>query len=118
MQIAPRTYWAHRSSAPSKRSLWDTTITEMLAGVYEPDEKGKRPPECLYGSLKMWAHLQGQGIPVARCAVERIMRSHGWRGEVRARTAPPSGIRPPPGRRTWCGGVSTHRGPTSWTWPI
>ena len=31
--IAPRTYWAHRSSAPSKRALWDTTITEILAGV-------------------------------------------------------------------------------------
>ena len=30
--IAPRTYWAHRSSAPSKRALWDTTITEILAG--------------------------------------------------------------------------------------
>jgi hypothetical protein len=30
VQIAPRTYWAHRSSAPSKRALWDTTITEIL----------------------------------------------------------------------------------------
>jgi putative transposase len=35
--IAPRTYWAHRSSAPSKRALWDTGITEILAGYYEPD---------------------------------------------------------------------------------
>jgi len=35
VQIAPRTYWAHRSSAPSKRALWDTTITEILAGYYE-----------------------------------------------------------------------------------
>ena len=34
VQIAPRTYWAHRSSAPSKRALWDTTITEILAGYY------------------------------------------------------------------------------------
>ena len=25
VQIAPRTYWAHRSRAPSKRELWDTT---------------------------------------------------------------------------------------------
>jgi putative transposase len=33
--IAPRTYWAHRSAAPSKRALWDTTITEILAGYYE-----------------------------------------------------------------------------------
>jgi hypothetical protein len=32
VQIAPRTYWAHRVAAPSKRALWDTTITEILAG--------------------------------------------------------------------------------------
>ena len=45
VQIAPRTYWAHRSAAPSKRALWDTTITEILAGYYEPDADRKRPPE-------------------------------------------------------------------------
>ena len=88
VQIAPRTYWAHCSSAPSKRALWDTTITEILAGYYEPDADGKRPPESLYGSLKMWAHLQRQGIPVARRTVERIMRHNGWRGVTRARRAP------------------------------
>jgi len=32
--IAPRAYWAHRAAAPSKRALWDTTITEILAGNY------------------------------------------------------------------------------------
>jgi hypothetical protein len=37
----------------------------------------------LYGSLKMWAHLQRQGIPVARRTVERIMRANGWRGATR-----------------------------------
>ncbi len=88
VHIAPRTYWAHRLAAPSKRALWDTTITEILAGVYEPDAEGKRPPECLYGSLKMWAHLQRQGIPVARCTVEKIMRARGWRGVTRARRPP------------------------------
>jgi putative transposase len=88
VQIAPRTYWAHCSSAPSKRALWDTTITEILAGYYEPDADGKRPPESLYGSLKMWAHLRRQGIPVARRTVERIMRHNGWRGVTRARRAP------------------------------
>ena len=88
VQIAPRTYWAHRVAAPSKRALWDTTITEILAGYYEPDADGKRPPESLYGSLKMWAHLQRQGIPVARRTVERIMRRNGWRGVIRARRAP------------------------------
>ena len=88
VQIAPRTYWAHRLAAPSKRALWDTTITEILAGFYEPDADGKRPPESLYGSLKMWAHLQRQGIPVARRTVERIMPANGWRGATRARRAP------------------------------
>ena len=58
------------------------------AGYYEPDADGKRPPESLYGSLKMWAHLQRQGIPVARRTVERIMRHNGWRGVTRARRAP------------------------------
>ena len=95
-QIAPRTYWAHRVSAPSKRALWDTTITEILAGYYEPDAEGKRPPECLYGSLKMWAHLQRQDIPVARCTVEKIMRHNGWRGVTRARR-PPRTTEPDPG---------------------
>ena len=88
VQIAPRTYWAYRSAAPSKRALWDTTITEILAGIYEPDADGKRPPESLYGSLKMWAYLQREGIPVARCTVERIMRHNGWHGVTRARRGP------------------------------
>ena len=61
-QIAPRTYYAWAQRAPSKRALWDTTITQLLAGYYEPDEHGRRSPESLYGSLKMWAHLQRQGV--------------------------------------------------------
>lgn len=44
-KMAPRTYYAHRRRAPSQRRLWDTVITEMLAGCYEPDEHGRRPPE-------------------------------------------------------------------------
>ena len=99
VQIAPRTYWAHRLAAPSKRALWDTTITEILAGYYETRRRGKRPPESLYGSLKMWAHLQRQGIPVARRTVERIMRANGWRGATRARRAPRTTERDPAAAR-------------------
>jgi transposase InsO family protein len=65
--------------------LWELTVTEILAGYYEPDEHGRRRPESLYGAVKMWAHLNRQGIPVARCTVERIMRSRGWRGARRGR---------------------------------
>jgi putative transposase len=33
----------------------------------------------------MWAHLRRLGVPVARCTVERLMRSNGWRGGTRAK---------------------------------
>lgn len=63
--------------------MWDTAVTEILAGIYEPDKHGRRAAESLYGAEKMWAHLQRQGIPVARCTVERLMRVNGWKGVVR-----------------------------------
>jgi putative transposase len=78
----------------SKRALWDTTITEVLAGYYDPDEQGRRRPESLYGSLKMWAHLNREGITVARCTVERLMRLNGWAGVTR-HAAPRTTIRDP-----------------------
>jgi putative transposase len=86
VKIAPRTYWARARRPPSRRALADVALTAILAGIYEPDERGRRKPESLYGSLKMWEHLNRQGIPVARCTVERLMRAHGWRGVTRART--------------------------------
>lgn len=83
--IAPRTFYAWLSRPPSARTLWDTVITEVLAGYYEPDQAGRRAPESLYGATKMWAHLQRQGITVARCTVERLMRANGWQGVTRRR---------------------------------
>ncbi|QCR83609.1 hypothetical protein FCV18_22900 [Mycobacterium avium subsp. hominissuis] len=70
--IAPRTFYAWLARPPSARALWDTVITEVLAGYYEPDEHGRRKPESLYGATKMWAHLQRQGITVARCTVVAV----------------------------------------------
>jgi putative transposase len=85
VQIAPRSFYAWVSRGPSRRGLWELVITELLASYYEPDAEGRRPAESLYGSLKMWAHLQRQGVQVARCTVERLMRRHGWRGVTRRR---------------------------------
>jgi transposase InsO family protein len=95
VQIAPRTFYAWRSRGPSQRALWDTAIVELLAGYYEPGPGRPRRPESLYGASKMWAHLNRDGIPVARCTVERLMREHGWRGvrrDRRVRTTVRSGV--------------------------
>jgi putative transposase len=94
VQIAPRTYRAHLARPPSKRALWDAAITEVLAGYYEPDEQGHRPPECLYGATKRWAYLNREGIEVARCTVERLMRTNGWRGATRGPHGAHHGGRP------------------------
>lgn len=34
----------------------------------------------------MWAHLQREGIPVAKSTVERLMRRNGWQGVRRQKT--------------------------------
>ena len=97
-QIAPRTYYAWARRAPSKRLLWDTTVTEILAGYYEPGPDGRRPPESLYGVVKMWAHLNRQGVQVARCTVERLMKANGWQGVTRRRKVRTT-VRDPAGDR-------------------
>ena len=99
VQIAPSTYYAWAGRAPSKRALWDATITELLAGYYEPDAHGRRRPEWLYGSLKMWAHLQRAGHPGrpvhrgAADAGQRLAR----RDPGQDSPAPRSPTRPRPG---------------------
>lgn len=42
---------------------------------------------CVYGVRKVWRQLNREGIPVARCTVERLMRSMGLQGIVRGRRA-------------------------------
>lgn len=95
VQIAPRTFYAWCARVPSRRALWDITVTELLASCYQPDRHGRRPPESLYGAVKMWAHLRRQGVPVAKCTVARLMREHGWRGvrrDRRVRTTVSAGV--------------------------
>jgi putative transposase len=59
----------------------------VIRGVWE--EKGKK----LYGARKVWKQLRRDGVDVARCTVERLMRAQGMVGVVacrrRARTTIP-----------------------------
>jgi hypothetical protein len=65
--MATRTYWAAKSRPPSRRALKDALVTRWLAQLFEPGEDGKKKPESLYGAVKAWAHLNRQGLRVARC---------------------------------------------------
>ncbi|MBE0401866.1 IS3 family transposase [Halomonas sp. FME1] len=38
---------------------------------------------CVYGARKVWRQLRREGVNVARCTVERLMRRLGIRGVVR-----------------------------------
>ena len=40
----------------------------------------------VYGARKVWRQLQREGVAVARCTVERIMRQEGLKGVVRGET--------------------------------
>ena len=39
----------------------------------------------VYGAAKVWKQLAREGLPVARCTVERLMQRHGLRGVVRGK---------------------------------
>ena len=58
----------------SARALWDIVITEIWPATTSPTTRAARGPESLYGSVKMWAHLNRQGIIVAKRTVERLTR--------------------------------------------
>jgi putative transposase len=76
VEIAPSTYYAAKSRPESTRAARDRERAEKIEQVHE-DNYG------VYGARKVWAELNRQGVDVARCTVERLMREIGLRGLVR-----------------------------------
>ena len=76
LQVAPSTYYAARTRAPSLRSRTDEATTARIRQVHA-DNYG------VYGIRKMHAELNRQGHRVARCTVHRLMRRAGLRGITR-----------------------------------
>jgi putative transposase len=77
-KIAPNTYWAHRTRRPSQRALRDEELKAEIARVHGENLS-------VYGANKVWAQLNREGIRVARCAVERLMRQLGLSGARRGK---------------------------------
>jgi putative transposase len=84
LPIAPSTYyaWRRRLGDPSKRScraIRDEYLRDEIQRVHNESLGG------LYGAFKVWLQLKREGIDVARCTVERLMREMGLRGVTRGR---------------------------------
>lgn len=83
LQIAPSTYRAHaaRLARPELRPA-RARQDEVLMGHIERIWQGNMQ---VYGARKVWRQLQREGIEVARCTVERLMRRQGLRGVIRGK---------------------------------
>jgi putative transposase len=78
MKIAPSTYYAARSRAPSARAASDEQFLVVIERVWEENFR------C-YGVMKMWHALRRHGPHVGRDLVARLMRVAGLSGAVRGR---------------------------------
>ena len=67
--------WRSRQAAPSRRTLEDAHLLEMIVKIRTAHEFAST-----YGSPRVWLELRRQGVRVGRKRVERIMREHGLQG--------------------------------------
>ena len=74
----PNTYWVARKRPPSARQLRDGQLISEIVRVYEENLS-------VYGADKVWGQLNREGIRVARCTVERLMRQEGLAGARRGK---------------------------------
>ena len=83
LPIAPSTYYSHvakrvdpeKLSARAKR---DRVLKPEIARVFAENFE-------VYGARKVWRQLQREDVDVARCTVERLMRSMGLQGVIRGK---------------------------------
>ena len=83
LPIAPSTYYEQKAreadpSQLSARSVRDVEFREEIERVWK-EHFG------VYGARKVWRQLGREGVEVARCTVERLMREMGLQGVVRGR---------------------------------
>ena len=78
LKIAPSTYYEHAGKAPSARAQRDADLLVHIRRVHAANYG-------IYGARKVWLALNREGIAVARCTVERLMRAAGLAGAVRGK---------------------------------
>jgi transposase InsO family protein len=83
LPIAPSTYYEHKARAAEPELLpprmrRDAELSPEIRRVYDENFR-------VYGARKVWRQLGREQITVARCTVERLMRSLGLQGVVRGK---------------------------------
>jgi transposase InsO family protein len=83
LPVAPSTYytWKAQQADPSRRSARAQHEAALRADIQRVWDSNFR----VYGAEKIWRQLSREGIPAARCTVERLMRAMGLRGATRGR---------------------------------
>jgi putative transposase len=84
LQVAPSGY---RREAARRRDPARCPPRQQRDAALLPEiERVWRSNLHVYGADKVWKQLHREGLPVARCTVERLMRLKGWHGVVRGKT--------------------------------
>jgi len=79
LPIAPSTYYEHVAKQPTGRDRRDATLINEICRVHAANYG-------VYGALKVCLALNREGVPVARCTIERLMRQEGLAGAVRGKS--------------------------------
>jgi len=115
LAIAPSSYHEHaaRLADPGRlpaRARRDDELRQEIKRVHESSFG-------LYGTRKVWHQLRREGIAVAKCTVERLMRVMGLEGVRRGKTpAPPSATRRHRARWTRSTASSASANPMLFGW--
>ena len=78
LPIAPSTYYDAKKRPPSARAQKDEKLKVEIRRVHAENFG-------VYGARKVWRQLKREGFDVARCTVERLMRSLGLEGVRRGK---------------------------------
>jgi putative transposase len=94
VDFAVSTYYAvkKRIVSPPDRVLRDAELIGLIRAAWEDSRR-------LYGARKIWKQLRRQGVAVARCTVERLMRAEGMSGVVAKRVRPRTTVSGDPAAR-------------------
>jgi putative transposase len=79
LPIAPSTYYQHSKRPSSARAVRDAQLKVEIRRVHDENFG-------VYGARKVWRQLHREGISVARCTVERLMRQLHLQGVRRGKT--------------------------------